>query len=244
MLRGCSYLKNRVFLTFDIDWAPDHMVNHVIDLCLQYGVSATFFATHISQTIERLHFYSDFFEVGLHPNFMIGSTQGSTDQSVFNYCKKLVPNVASIRTHCLYQHGHILDEFNQNFGLKIVDSSIFMPGYKNILPFNLRTENGVIIRVPFFWADGYYLLSENFSDPVKLLQSDGCKVYMFHPIHIYQNTKSMREYKERKQSNKSEERSVGIGIATLFEMFLQHLSKGFCSGLMGEFLAFDEKFNE
>ena len=235
-------LKNKVFITFDIDWAPDHMVNHVIDLCIQFEISATFFATHFCETLTRLRNYPELFEIGLHPNFLPGSTQGTTEKEVFDYCKKLVPDALSVRTHCVYQHGRLYGLLNKNFGERIIDSSICMPGLNNIQPFELYTTSGCLVKVPFFWADDYYLLGKQKLDPNNLLNADGCKVYMFHPVHIYQNTKTIEEYEKRKQNqpdiNDCDRNSVD-GIGFLFENFIKNIKQHFSTGLMKNFLEFN-----
>lgn len=233
-------LKNKVFITFDIDWAKDYMINHVIELCLKYNVKATFFATHHSDTLSRLRSYSDQFEIGLHPNFLPGSTQGNTEKEIFEYCKKLVPDAVSVRTHCVYQHGRLYDLLNKHFGERIIDSSICMPGLNNIQPFELYTPSGCLMRVPFFWADDYYLLGKQKLDPNSLLDLDGCKVYMFHPVHIYQNTQNIEQYEKRKNDNQVEiihdlMKSFN-GIGSLFEKFLQAIEQCFSTALMKEFL--------
>ena len=238
-------LKNKVFITFDIDWAPDHMVNHIIDLCLKSEVSATFFVTHFSPTLERLRAYPHLFEVGLHPNFLPGSTQGDTSEKIFNYCKKLVPDAVSIRPHCVYQHGRLYDQFNKHFGERIVDSSICMPGVSSIQAFELHTPSGRLVRVPFFWADDYYLLGKQILDPVDLLAAEGAKIYMFHPIHIFQNTQNIEQYEMRKKNSlfgcSNDRNQNTFGMAFIFDRFIHHLKPCFNTGLMKEFLQFNEE---
>jgi len=237
------HLKNKIFITFDIDWAPDHMVNHVIDLCLKCNIRATFFVTHFSETVTRMRNHPELFEIGLHPNFLPGSTQGTTEKEVLDYCKQLVPKALSVRTHCVYQHGRLYDLLNKNFGERIVDSSICMPGLNNIQPFELYTPSGCLVRVPFFWADDYYLLGKQKLNPADLLDMDGCKVYMFHPVHIYQNTRNMDEYEKRKnnQSDISDsDRNAVDGIEFLFEGFIKNIGQQFSIGLMKNFLEFNE----
>ena len=53
-------------LTFDIDWAPDFMVEEIINILETYSIKATFFATHDSKVLQKLNFSKNY-EVGLHP---------------------------------------------------------------------------------------------------------------------------------------------------------------------------------
>ena len=60
--------KDRVFLTFDIDWAHDEVLEDTLNLVSDYNVKATFFATH--KTSVNLKIISNpNFELGIHPNF-------------------------------------------------------------------------------------------------------------------------------------------------------------------------------
>ena len=232
-------LKNKVFFTFDVDWASDNMVNQLIDICIAKNLKATFFVTHHSSTLNRLRNVPEQFEIGIHPNFLSGSTQGSTEEEIFNYCKKLAPEAVSIRTHCIYQHGKLYDAFNKYFGSKIVDSSICMPGIDNIQPFELYTSNGCLVRVPFFWADDYYLLGKQKLEPEALINLNGSKVYMFHPIHIFHNTTSMEHYNAVK-SNIEFDKFQGNGIFDVFINLVDIvLRKKIETGLIKEFLSFN-----
>ena len=46
--------QDRIFLSFDIDWAHDDVVHDTIDFVEGLGVGATWFATHLSPTLDRL----------------------------------------------------------------------------------------------------------------------------------------------------------------------------------------------
>lgn len=232
-------LRNKIFLTFDVDWAPDHMVDHIIDICIEKSLKATFFATHHSLTLDKLKDYPSLFEIGIHPNFLPGSTQGKTEEEIFNYCKELAPQAVSIRTHCVYQHGKLYDLLNKYFGSRIIDSSICMPGIENIQPFELYTPSGCLARVPFFWADDYYLLGKQKLEPETLINSNGCKVYLFHPVHIFHNTISMEHYDAIK-SNIELDKFQYNGISDVFMNLVDAVSKNQIeTGLIKEFLNFN-----
>lgn len=228
-----------IYLTFDVDWAPDYMVDQVVNICLESGINATFFVTHPSETLTRLKQYPNQFEIGIHPNFLQKSTQGSTEIKILEYCKNIVPRAQSVRMHSLYQHTPLFLSLNSHLNSQIVDSSIFMPGVQNIQPFRLYTPSGCIIRVPFCWADDYYLLGKQRLEPEELIHSDGCKVYIFHPVHIFHNTISMDHYSAIK-SNMELNRFKGRGISDVFIMFLKNvINRNIKTGLMRDFLKFN-----
>ncbi len=60
--------KDKIFLTFDIDWANDDVLNDTIDLIERSDIAATWFVTHDTPVLNRLR-ANPRFELGIHPNF-------------------------------------------------------------------------------------------------------------------------------------------------------------------------------
>lgn len=232
-------MRQKIFLTFDIDWASDEMVLEVIDDCLKYNVKATFFVTHESETLKKLFDFSDHFEVGIHPNFLPGSTQGNSEEEILHFYNTLLPSVGTIRTHCLYQYSRLFAKFNLAYNNKLIDSSIFMPFVKNIQPFKWITGSGYLVRVPFFWSDDYYFGCQSIT-PLSLLDSTGCKVYNFHPIHISNNITSIEHYEAVKAGRRYNKPLLREGVGELFRDFLKYIVKNkLQTGMMEEFLQFE-----
>ncbi|MBK6792139.1 MAG: hypothetical protein IPG80_06265 [Anaerolineales bacterium] len=46
--------KDKIFLTFDIDWAHDDVLNDTIDLVEEANIAATWFVTHETPLLSRL----------------------------------------------------------------------------------------------------------------------------------------------------------------------------------------------
>ena len=46
--------ENKIFLTFDIDWAHDEVIEDTLNLLSHYKVPGTFFATHDSTIMKRI----------------------------------------------------------------------------------------------------------------------------------------------------------------------------------------------
>lgn len=61
-----SYQK--IFLTFDIDWASDEVLEYCIDIVEKANIKATWFVTHETPLLGRLRANPNF-ELGIHPNF-------------------------------------------------------------------------------------------------------------------------------------------------------------------------------
>ena len=69
-------------LTFDIDWAPDWCLEELLSILDSKKVKATFFCTHktsINKTIEQSGH-----NLGIHPNFLPGSSQGKNVSEIIN----------------------------------------------------------------------------------------------------------------------------------------------------------------
>ena len=47
-------MEKKVFLTFDLDWAHEEVIEDTIDLISQSGVSSTWFVTHKSPILDNL----------------------------------------------------------------------------------------------------------------------------------------------------------------------------------------------
>ena len=91
-----------ILVTLDIDWAPDWMVEDVVERLVRAGVRATLFATHDSPLLRSLEGNSEI-EIGLHPNFLPGSSHGSTPEEIFATLRSWYPRATACRTHSLVQ---------------------------------------------------------------------------------------------------------------------------------------------
>ena len=71
-------------ITFDIDWAPDFMIQNIMDQLEAAGVKSTWFITNDTPALERMRQFPDLYELGIHPNFLPGSSHGSSVDEVLN----------------------------------------------------------------------------------------------------------------------------------------------------------------
>lgn len=121
-----SYQK--IFLTFDIDWASDFVLDSCINLVESVGVKATWFVTHETPLLERLRANPNF-ELGIHPNFnplLEGDfAYGKNYKEVLRYFLNIVPEAKSMRSHCLGISSRILQEA-KNLGITH-ESNICIP---------------------------------------------------------------------------------------------------------------------
>lgn len=217
-------------ITFDVDWAPDHVIDQVAETVLRFGLSATWFVTHSSPAVERLKRHPDAFELGIHPNFLPGSTHGSTYSEVLNHCVRLLPDAVSMRSHAVFQNGRLLSEIANSTRIRI-ECSTFLPEMPNVVPLKQHCSSRELLRVPFFWSDDYELGKPNTSWDVERLWSiNGLQVYLFHPIHVFLNTTSMEHYETAKKNVRDAESAYQQienekkGVAFAFLSLCEHLA--------------------
>lgn len=227
---------NEFVITIDVDWAPDIAIDIVANILRRYEIKSTWFVTHYSQAIDSLRSYADLFELGIHPNFLPGSSHGTSAKEVITTLMQIVPEAQSIRSHCVFQSGPLLSTIVLETPIK-VDSTLFLPEMPNIRPIAHLTPHGTLTRLPFFWADDYELLKKQ---PIwnldRYLTIPGIKVLMFHPIHILLNSESISAYNDYKL-NAEEYNETSLdqaidrltksdkGIASLFMQAIKHVSK-------------------
>lgn len=213
---------DEVCLTLDIDWAPEPVVEIVVEMLSTANVRATFFATHDSPALLRLD--PQKFEVGLHPNFN-NVTNGDYDDAV-RKLKALYPAATGARSHGLFVSTAILQRYMEH-GLKY-ESNIFMPLHGRLHPVTRFKE---LISIPFYWSDDKHLsLSDSFSVNDLGLRALGLKVYNFHPMHIFMNTHSDQHYQSYKKHYQNYDALLGCvnntrpGIGTQFRALLGYLN--------------------
>ena len=183
----------KIFLTFDIDWAHDEVIQDTINLLRKAKVNATWFVTHSTKILKTLQ--KDFnHELGIHPNFndLLNGISKSSSEKVLEECLKIIPNAKSVRSHSLTQNERLVDQFKAS-GLTHI-SNFFIPfGVLNpIAPFKIW-DNMTI--VPHCWQDNV-ALRMNLRFPSVTEDNSGLNVLLFHPIHIFLNTENLQRYEK------------------------------------------------
>jgi hypothetical protein len=222
-------------LTFDQDWAPDCTLLQVAEILLEYQLKATFFLTHPSPVVETLKDHPQLFELGIHPNFAEGSTQGESPPAVLKYCMGLVPGAVSVRSHAMLHSYDLLHLMCRDYGL-LYDSTVYLEGWPDIKPFLLPFSSGQnILRLPYFWEDDLIILNKQPGlDPASpKLHVRGLKIFVFHPILITLNSAKLDNYIKCKKaldlprSNLNELKPYlhsGKGVGTFFGKLCQRLA--------------------
>jgi hypothetical protein len=195
MIERNNYL-NAFSFTVDVDWAPDFMIDEMALAFTEHKVKCTWFVTHSSPAIDRLK-QNALFELGIHPNFLPGSSHGATEDEVMEYCMRLLPEAKVVRTHALYQNSGLLWNMSNRFGIE-VDCSLFLPNTPNIIPHTIchSAAEKPLVRVPFYWEDDVECLRPNRSWNVRrdLWSLPGIKTFNFHPFYVGINETDFKRY--------------------------------------------------
>lgn len=183
-------------LTFDIDWAPDFMIEYVANILINRQVKATWFVTHLSPALSQLRLHPELFELGIHPNFLSNSTHGTNPGEVLNHCLEIVPEARSMRTHSLMQSTPLLNTIMMS--QITLDSSIYLPHSEGIKPISYWWQGKEMLRLPIFWEDDLEMERPDGCWTLKELTrfGEGLKIFDFHVIHIYMNARDMKQYLE------------------------------------------------
>jgi len=176
--------QKKIFLTFDNDWAHNHIIRDTVDLMEEFHASATFFVTdHIPQ-LEQIKAHSTF-TLGIHPTFrplLIG--QGISIHADIDRCMQIIPDAISCRSHGNIQGGDISQAFiKRGIRFESNESIPFQSGIK-VRPYAL---NGPLIKLPYFWADEHEWLYDRNCDLGKIIIENDFCMFHFNPIHVFFN---------------------------------------------------------
>ena len=67
-LKDDKTFKNKIFLTFDLDWCNDEVLENTLNLIEINNLKATLFFTHKTSLLDRINKNKNI-EIGIHPNF-------------------------------------------------------------------------------------------------------------------------------------------------------------------------------
>ena len=191
-------MVKEIFLTFDIDWVADWILEETISILKAHQVKATFFATHESKLLNSLD--PKQFEIGLHPNFE--KLDGQIDFNTIRELKKLYPNAVGMRSHTLFFSSRLIPILTE-LDIKY-ESNIFLFQHEGL---HTVTRAEELKSIPFNWSDDKHIeLGYRFTtDNMPSFDNDGLNIFNFHPIHVFLNTKNQIQYnKSRSDFNSSE----------------------------------------
>ncbi|MCJ2054917.1 hypothetical protein [Methylobacterium sp. J-070] len=173
-------------ISSDIDWASEDCILDFLDIISGNEIRPTLFSTHKSDIINSYQ-SRDLVDVGLHPNFLPGSTHGSTFTEVAQHVHDLHPGAISFRSHA-YMDGTPISLAMRAHGM-LYDSNLSLYLQAGIMP--LEHWSG-IRRFPSFWCEDVHWTRTggnwSFNDCADAFFTPGLKIINVHPIHVALNT--------------------------------------------------------
>lgn len=175
-----AYLSEPVFcFTSDVDWASEEALQIQQDIYDRDDIHATYFVTHKSPLLEKWHQESKV-QLGIHPNFLPGSSHGNTIDEVIATVMKFVPGARCFRSHRCFDMPAVTDALVKK-GL-LYDSNLMTNLQQGISP--ITHESG-LIRFPCFYEDGIHFKWKrgwDFSKFEKMFSQPGIKIVSPHPM--------------------------------------------------------------
>jgi len=165
--------------TSDIDWAAEDALTIQQRIFDKYDIKATYFVTHESPLIRKWH-REGRIDIGIHPNFLPGSSHGDTFEQVIDTVMKLVPDARCFRAHGCFDVTPITHALVRR-GL-LYDSNLVTNLQQDLRP--IEHESG-LWRFPVFYEDGTHFewrRSWDFSEYKNLFSQPGLKVISTHPM--------------------------------------------------------------
>jgi len=191
------FLEKPVFaFTADQDWAPEWAAEHFLEELRRFRIPLHIFRTNPSASFDRAVKMGEV-EQGWHPNFLPGSTHGSSISEVIRYCDRNFPGATTVRSHCFAE-----DTFSWRALRKagiIADSQLGTLFQGHLLPVVHWTG---LLRFPqYFEDDIFFDLQDNelkLETILPTLFSPGLKILNFHPTFVGCNTPSRAWHEQSK----------------------------------------------
>lgn len=178
-------------LTFDIDWAPDWAIADVLDVLAAHGAPATFFVTHRSEVLGEIAARGH--EIGIHPNFLAGSSHGTEPRHVMESVLALAPDARVMRTHSLVQSTILFESILEDFPQIDYDLSLLTYGSPHTAWTAWHSRGRGMRRLNYNWEDDL-AFDDSHQDWTRYRPVAPIDVLDFHPIHVALNSNSEDAY--------------------------------------------------
>lgn len=188
-----------IYLTVDMDWACDEVMDFLYDLLEEYDVSATINITNNFNSLKKYERNRKIY-LGIHPNFnfLIDGNEGGNKESIIRRCKRIAPDTVVARSHSLAS-STLITKALYEYGIRY-ELNCFIAPYEGICVYPWLFQG--VLQVPFFYEDDLYLL-ENSNNSPQFYLSDNIKMYKifnFHPIHLFLNSEALGRYEKIKDN--------------------------------------------
>jgi 2-polyprenyl-3-methyl-5-hydroxy-6-metoxy-1,4-benzoquinol methylase len=160
----------------------------MLEIYKKYDCKLNIFATH------RTDVFANFsnLQIGIHPNFLSGSTHGESIEEVVDHMFEIFPDAETYRSHAYFDNQKI-SELMAERGIKY-DANICTYLQENLTP--LQHCHGSL-RFPSFFDDNVHWFhngSWDFEEYRKEFFTPGLKIINFHPYPIALNIPDIDYY--------------------------------------------------
>lgn len=191
-LRNKYRSDNFIAFSIDTDWASEDCIREMVDFFMGNGIPINIFCTHPSAVLAKCK-NNPLVELGIHPNYCEGSSQGNTMDEITDYCMNLVPEARSVRGHRWFSSNDMYDRLVKR-GILYDSSECSMMDC--VEPYIHRSG---LLRFPVFFEDGgalWFGVEPDFkSNGRKYFSQNGLKVLDLHPIHFAINSPTNSYYR-------------------------------------------------
>lgn len=186
-----------VTLTTDQDWAPAWASAALLDLCTERNLPLHAFRTNPCPALDAAA-ASGAITQGWHPNFLPGSSHGSTPDEVVAWCAASFPGTRTARSHA-YAESTAAWTALRDAGI-VADSQVCTRWQVGLTPLLHWTG---IVRLPVFFEDDVFFTMSPDLDlgPVlTALRQPGLKVLDVHATFFATNCPSPAHYAEHRDA--------------------------------------------
>ena len=188
-------MKKKIYITFDMDWACDDVLEVFYSYICEWGIKATINVTHETHMLDVFR-KDEKIELGIHPNFnnlLNGSVvSGINASDVIAKIKGIVPDAVTMRAHSLVKSTPLTSLLAEN-GIKYELNSYVIPQRGMVLqPYMFEK----VWQIPFIFEDDLYMQAHMQIKPEEYLSQefDVSRVFNFHPIHLFLNCEKLERY--------------------------------------------------
>jgi hypothetical protein len=197
--------------TVDVDWASEAVLGRFFSAMSALDLKLTVFVTHASEIIEG-HAASGEIELGIHPNFLPGSSHGEGFRDVIEACLRFAPEAKCFRSHQIFDvtgMTHLLIEYGIQYDSNLV--TLLQTHIRPIL------HGSGLVRFPVFFEDGTYLchrLGLHLVPYQRHFTAPGLKIISLHPLDFVINTPDV-SYSRRIKDSLSREEYASMSEAAI-----------------------------
>jgi SAM-dependent methyltransferase len=177
----------------DTDWHSDQCIEQLLACFEKNRAKLTLFATDAAAMGAARR---RFVEMAVHPNFLPGSTHGSTVDEVIRHVFDLVPDAKTYRSHSYFDHQRITEKMAER-GIRY-DANLCLYRQAGLGP--LRHCH-IDWRFPSWLDDNvhwYHKGSWRLSDLKQELEQPGLKIINVHPATFALNLPNLSAYQQHR----------------------------------------------